>query len=455
MTGAVALPRPRRREQPRLVRRLLVDPQPVLDELRDTCGPVCGLGFGPVRIAVVGDPDALREMFALPSDCFRWNHKFNLLAPVVGKQSMIVSDGDAHRRRRASVQPAFSRRRLNGWIPMIVTQTDRAIDDAIAAHPADDESVDLYRVGRALVLDIVVRAMFGERLAARGPELGDLFQRAQDYLEAPAYRQLPHPIPRTARARVRADRRAFDAIVDEEIAWLRSHPPTEQFNVLATLVHEGELSDGEMRDQVNTLIGAGYDTTAASLAWMLWRTLLTDDLWARLREEAHAVFGPLGDPAEPDHTTLAGLQLAGRVVRETLRLHPAGVVSPREAAVDLVLGGYRIPAGTLVLWSAHLAGRDRRAWTDPLVFDPDRFLDLSAEQRELSDLAWVPFGRGARNCIGFALAQMELTLIVARLAQRLDIIPASRSVPGPVGMVVNRPAGGLPAQIRTVAEGRR
>jgi cytochrome P450 len=99
------------------------------------------------------------------------------------------------------------------------------------------------------------------------------------------------------------------------------------------------------------------------------------------------------------------------------------------------------------LWSAYLAGRDPSAWPDPLHFNPDRFADLTGEQKAVADQAWVPFGRGARNCIGFALAQMELTLMIARLAQRLDVTPISATIPRPVGMVVNRPAGGVPMRV--------
>ena len=159
------------------------------------------------------------------------------------------------------------------------------------------------------------------------------------------------------------------------------------------------------------------------------------------------MLGPVAVPRAPstaDERTLADLQLANRVMHETTRLHPAGAIAPREAAVDLTLGGYRISKGTLILWSAHLSGRDPVAWTDPLVFDPDRFVDPDPEQRALSDVAWVPFGRGARNCIGFALAEMGLTLIVARLAQRLDVELVTTEKPRPVGMVVNRPWGGAP-----------
>ncbi len=195
------------------------------------------------------------------------------------------------------------------------------------------------------------------------------------------------------------------------------------------------------------LIGAGYDTTSASLSWMFWCISHEPGLWQRLRNEADDVYGPLGHAPVADAHTLARLDLANRVMRETTRLHRAGVLSPREAARDVIVGGYRIPKGTLILWSAHLAGRDPRAWAEPLRFDPDRFLTPSDDQKTLADIAWVPFGRGARNCIGFALAQMELTLIIARIAQRLDITSTASEIPRPVGMVVNRPAGRAPMRV--------
>ncbi len=437
------LPKPSLRRQPALLRRIFEDPAPVLDELRASLGPMFGLGAGPARMAVIGDPTALRELFAMPSDWFRWNHKFNVLGFVVGPDSMIVSDGDEHTRRRKSVQGAFSRRRLNGWIPTIIERTDATIDRLLVDLPPTGAEIDMYPVGRSLVLDIVVRSLFGERMADRATEIGDLFERPQDYLESSFVRQLPHPLPFTRRSRVATDRRHLDALIDTEIAARRDGPSGDPLDVLEALVVDGALDDSEIRDQVATLIGAGYDTTAASLAWMLTRGARDNAVWDRLGREADAVFATGG---VPDHTTLAALTFGDRVMRETLRLHPAGVISPREAARDITVGGYSIPKGTLILWSAHLAGRDAGAWTDPLAFRPDRFIDSDPEQTKLADIAWVPFGRGARNCIGFAVAQMELTLIVSRLAQRVAIA-AEGSMPPPKGMVVNRPSGGASMRV--------
>lgn len=442
-----ALPRPPWYRQPRMLREIFVAPHQVLDDLRAEYGPVVGLGAGPLRLAIVGDPSALREMFRTSTDAFRWGHRFNVLGFVVGDDSMIVSDGLAHKRRRGAVQTAFARKRLNAWIPMIVEQTDAAIDSLVDRLGAPGTIFDLYPVGRRLVLEIVVRALFGERLAQRAGEIGERFERPQAYLESPALRQLPHPFPFTSRARVRADRRALDTIIDQEISYRRDAPTDEHGDVLDALVAEGSLTDAEIRDQVVTLIGAGYDSTSATLAWMMLRAASCDGLWERLRREADEVLGPIGEPARCDEVALRRLELSERTMRETTRLHPAGAIAPREAVQDVVIGDYRIPAGTLIVWSAHLAGRDPDAWEEPLRFDPDRFVAPSPERAALAEMAWVPFGGGTRNCIGFALAQMELTLILARFAQRLDVAPPSPTLPKPVGMVVNRPTGGTPLHV--------
>jgi cytochrome P450 len=442
---AAAPPRPPIHQQAPLLVKMFSDPQPVLDQLRAEYGPVVGLGFGPAKMAIVGGPQEVRSLFDRPVEDFRWNHKFNALAVVVGKKSMITSDGDDWARRRASVQSSFSRRRLNGWIPMILEQADAAVD-ALPAEGTHD--IDLYRVGRAAILEIVVRAFFGESMADQATRFGELMQCPQDYLELPAWKQVPHPFPIGKRGRVKADRRRFDGLVRQAIASIRANPSGDPGDVLEVLVHDDSVCEQEILDQVNTLVGAGFDTTAASLAWMLWCCGLAPDIWAALRAEADAVLGAPGhDRDRADHSTLNRLEFADRVVRETLRLHPAGVISPREAARDIEVGGHTITKGTLVLWSAHLSGRDPDVWNDPLHFDPDRFHDTTEDQWAAAGAAWVPFGGGRRNCIGFALAQMELTLLIARLAQRLDVETPATGKPGPIGMVVNRPRGGVPFKV--------
>lgn len=437
MTATSTAPPPPPGRPTSMIRRIMSDPTPVLDEIAAAGLPVVGMGRGLLRMAIVADPQLVRKVFSMPVSRFRWSHPLNILRFVVGDQSMLVSDGDDHRRRRGAVLPALARRQLDRWVPAIVDQADIAIDGL--AEEAGRQPVDVAPHARRVTMAVVVQALFGSRLSARVDELSELFKRPQAYLESPAVRQIPHPIPFTRRARVRQDRRRIDAIVDVEIAHRRLHPAYEDHDLLTALVRSGALSDAEIRDQVATLIGAGYDTTAASLSWAAWRATTAPGVWDELRREADAAFAE-----STDEGLLGRLPLAADVIRETLRLHPAGVIAPRLAAEDITLGPYLLRRGTLVAPSPYLAGRDPRAWDDALTFDPHRFDRMTDEQRSLANRAWVPFGGGARSCIGFALAQMELTILIARMAQRLDLRPASAAIPPPTGLVVSRPSGGAP-----------
>ena len=292
-----APPRPPVHQQPKLLMAMFRNPQPVLDHLRAEYGPVVDLGLGPAKLAIVGGPNEVRSLFTRPVEDFRWNHKFNARAVVVGSESMITSDGDDWARRRASVQSAFSRRRLNGWIPMILEQADAAID-ALPAHGTHE--IDLYRVGRAAILEIVVRAFFGESMTDKATRFGELMQRSQDYLELPAWKQLPHPFPIGKRGQVKADRRAFDDLVRHAIVSIRANPSDDPADVLEVLVNDDSVSEREILDQVNTLVGAGFDTTAASLAWMLWCCGLAPDDTSRTQRHSTDTLD-----VDPIHISLA------------------------------------------------------------------------------------------------------------------------------------------------------
>jgi cytochrome P450 len=445
------MPRPRGlRPVIAAARGLTGDPCPTLDRLGAELGATFAVELGPLKIAVVGDPACLTDLLAHPVSAFQWGHRFNVLRFFVGDGSVIVSDGEAHRRRRAMVQPAFARRRLDQWAPMIVHETDRIIETRLAG----DQTVDLFPVGRRLVLDIVINALFGRGLPADAATFERLIEPAKTYLEQSGLRQLPHPFPYTRRARCRAAREELDVLVDAEIARRRrrsrsgSGDARADADVLDLLLDDEDPAtaptDAEIRDQVVTLIAAGYDTTASALAWTLLAAATTPGVWDRLRVEADSVFTAGVDPR-----TQTALEYTRAVVHESLRLYPPGVFAPRRAITDIDVGPYRIARGTMILWCPYLAGRDAATWPEPLDFRPERHLNVTEEQAAAMRAAWVPFGRGPRQCVGFALAEMELVLITARLAQRIDVEVETQTMPEPYGMVVNRPRGGVVARVRS------
>lgn len=434
------------------VRGLLDDPTTALDACASAYGPTFAVGGGPLRLVVVGDPTHLTDVFAQPNSSYRWGFPLNVLGFIVGPTSLIVSDGDVHQRRRAAVQPAFARRRLDGWIPMIVAEADRMIDEGLGPALDHSGSVDLYPFGKDLVLAITVRAFFGNGLQHRTGEIGAIFDALQAYLELPGPKQIPHRLPFTQRSRARAARHRFDRIVDEEVVRRRAAraadpdgAAAETGDLLDVFVDDADsaMSTREIHDQVNTLIGAGYNTTAATLAWTVQRALTTPGVWPRIASEARGAFERSD---APDAEALRQLRYASATVHEALRLHPAGSFAPRQAVTDVAVGDHVVPRKAMIMWSPYLAGRSIDAWGDPLEFRPERHLDPPPEKVAQMQAAWVPFGRGPRRCIGFGLAQMELTLIVARLALRLDLQAVNQDTPSPQGVVVNRPRGGVPVR---------
>lgn len=443
-SDAITPPGPTGRENLRILRQLFDEPAPALRELADTFGPVCALGFGPVRIAVIGDATTLRAMMSTNAAAFRWRHRYNKLGLgfVVGRQSLIVSDGEAHRRRRHAVQGAFSPPRLREWTPMVRECTDDIIAEVARTLPTTGV-LEWTPLVRRLILEITVNAFFGRSFAGSAEEIGALMRRPQGLLEASAIRQVPHPFPFTLRSGVRRDRRDLDRMIDVEIDRLRTTEVEDHDDLLGVLVRSGSLSDAEIRDQVVTLLGAGFDTTSAALTWMLLQVGTDPAVAAKIRSEADQRFDQAAERGD-----MSELPYAGRVVRESLRLHPPALLGIRMTATDQRIGQFAVRGGTLVVWSPYLAGRDERSWPDAARFNPDRFLDPTEEQRQLSERAWVPFGRGPHMCIGFALAQMELTMALSRLIQRLDIETLAREMPRPVGTVVNRPEGGAVTRVR-------
>jgi cytochrome P450 len=443
------------RDSLRAARALLTEPCSALDALSSQYGRTFDVKLGPQRLVIVGDA-ALVGQVVPAAENFRWRTAFRNLTIITGPTSLLVSDGEDHRRRRRQAQPAFALRRLEGWKPLVVRETDALVERLPAG--AD---VDLQPLVRQLVMRIITQALFGEHLASRADAIGEALAPGLAYATQPALRQLPHPFPAGRRHAARRARAATDRLIDAEIVRRRTLPVGDGNDILDAVLAEqaaspdGSSPDGsspddqEIRDLVVSLIGAGTDTTSTGIAWTLVRALTTPGVWQRLRAEADAV---LDDPSRPD--LLARLPYAEAVVRESLRLHPPGPISPRFAVRPFSVGPYDVRPRTFVVWSAYLMGRDPAYWDEPTVFRPERFLDgsgLAVDRDAVTNLAYLPFGAGVRKCIGFALAQMEMQLVVSRLAQRLDLEPAFTQIPAPEGMVTSRPRGGVPAMTHMAA----
>jgi cytochrome P450 len=254
---------------------------------------------------------------------------------------------------------------------------------------------------------------------------------------------LPPAVPTPRNLRYRRAIRVLDSLVYGIIADRRARPGIETGDLLSMLLatrdeETGEgLSDRELRDQLLTFIAAGHETTAVALAWTFYLLSENPDADERLRAEISEVL----DGRAPTIHDLPRLAFTRRLIEESLRLYPPVYGLVRDALKDDEIGGFHIPARSMVVISPYLTHHHPAVWPDPERFDPDRFCPERAEGRPR--FAWFPFLGGPHQCVGQEFAMMEATLVVARVAQsfRLRLAPGFEVVPKP--MLSLRPRNGI------------
>lgn len=273
------------------------------------------------------------------------------------------------------------------------------------------EAFDGYQLFRGAIRRSTIRSLFGADLAERAEEIGRMLQPLLDLIDlnptvAEAHRRARTPLWR----RARAARHGLDELVFEEIAQARRGPVDAR--MLSVLVHGRDgsgsgLSDLELRDQVVSLIAAGYETTSAAMGWVLHGLGQRPDLMIAAREESLAV-------SEPGTAGLDALPLVQAIVTEALRLWPPAAVSARYVRTAFELDGHLLRARTTLLYSPYVTHRSARVYADPLRFRPERW--LAGDKRATSE--FLPFGGGAHRCIGSRLATTELAVMLSRLLAR-------------------------------------
>jgi cytochrome P450 len=374
------------------------------------------------------------------SRLFRWRGGFETLIPLSGETALLVSDGPGHDRRRELVQPAFHRTRVDRYLRVFVDTLDGLVD---GWRPGQE--VNLYRSFRPTVRASTVRGFFGEELAAadRGG-LGTDLESALSTFNYSLPKQLilqrvPNPIwRRTEAAIARVDRRVY-----AEIARRRDGESGD--DILGLLLDSGEMTDNELRDMVVSLIVASYDTTSSGLSWAVYALWSDPGTLRRAREEVHA---ELGDEP-PSLADLRRLTYLDWVTSEVLRMYPPAMAGARQAAEPFTFAGHRVRAGEMVVFSQYVTHRLPRLWPDPDRFWPERWDRDRPGYRRPSSYEYLPFGVGARRCIGSNLAKAEITATLARLLQRTELELLSRDVE-PGGFTAMSPRGGIRARVAEV-----
>jgi cytochrome P450 len=373
-----------------------------MQRMRDRYGSaftIQSLNLG--RMVMLADPGEVRELFqAAPADA---DTPAANLGSVLGPGSFFAIKGDEHRRQRKLLTPPFHGRRLRAYEAMIESETVRETSGWPVGRP-----FPVMPSTMRITLNVVLRAVFG----AEGAELDDLRTLLPPMVKLGSILAVLPAVRRDLRgygpgARFAGYRQRYDTLVGRLIDRATADPALDdRDDVLAMLVQSryddgSAMSRGQIADQLLTLLTAGHETTATTLAWAVERLRRHPGVLDRLAA---------GDPG-----------LLAATLLEVQRVRPVIEMTTRQVyAESLQIGRWTLPRGTVASVCIALLHEDETLFDRPEVFDPDRFAGARADT-----YGWIPFGGGVRRCIGAAFATVEMTVVLRTLLRDFTFAPAA------------------------------
>jgi cytochrome P450 len=376
-----------------------------LPRLRRRHGDVFSIRIMPGRrVVMLADAEHIRAVFAGPADVFHAGDANELIRAVVGDRSVMVLDEDEHLRMRRLLMPAFNGAALRGYRGMF----DQYAGDEVAGWPVG-RPVRLLERMEAHTISIILRVVLGITDQARFDRLHRLMGTVVDtgfvQMLAWMYRGLERYQPWR---RMRGMQDQVDELLFAEIGERRSVPDlADRDDVLSRLISGGKgdndvLTDAELRDQLISLVRAGFETTAGALTWVFHEL-------AR-RPEQLAAAQRAADEGDDDYLEA--------VVKETLRLRPVLYQVARLLTEPAEVGGHLLPADVLVVPCVGLVHQQATYHPSPGDFQPERFIGGNPVSG-----SWIPFGGGVRRCPGASFGLMEATSVLRAVLTRFDVRP--------------------------------
>jgi cytochrome P450 len=399
----------------------------------------CTLGRRPMWM--VSSAELAHDVLVTHEDAFTKAPGLGVFArPLLGN-GLLTAEKDDHRRARRLLAPAFAPRRVASYAVQMVACAQRA-----AARWRPGQHVDLADEMMRLTLAVVGRTLFDADIEGDAKVVGRSITDSMEYLLDSLALPLPAawPLPRNRRMKravIELDEVVY-RIIDE-----RKARPGDRGDVLSMLLAARDddgsgLGDQAVRDNIMTLMIAGHDTVANTLAWT-WYLLTTHPaIYDRVLAEIDAVCGA----RPPTSDDLPRMPLGTMVIEESMRLYPPAYAIGRQAERAIRIGDASVAAGDIVIIAVHEIHARPDYWPEPLAFRPERFTEDEKKARPRQ--RYLPFGAGPRICIGNFFAMTEAQLLLSTLAQRWRFTLAQPPTIEPEPLVTLRPRGGVRVQVQ-------
>jgi pentalenene oxygenase len=373
------------------------------------CGDLVQIRLGPLKVLVVSSPDLTRQLLLDDATFDKGGPLFDRVREALGNGLLTCPHAD-HRRQRRLLQPSFHRARLPGYAKEMSENATEMVGAWIDGQLIDVTTATQQITARSLAATIFANALPPDTLEQTLQDIDTLWVGWARRVILPATLGR-FPTPGYWRYR-RAGAR-FRQTVSEVLARRRNNGTGHGDDLISLLLAvDAGLSDTEIYEQMMTLLAAGIETTASTIAWALYLLACYPEIQRQLNDEVDTVLQ--GGMAAYEH--VSSLRLTNRIVTETLRLYPAPWFVTRTATIDTLLGGHAIPAGTALAYSPFALHHRSDLFPQPERFDPDRW--LPENDANIPPGAFVPFGHGARKCAGDAFAVTQAILVLASLSAR-------------------------------------
>ena len=420
------------------LRELLAAPYAFLADAAERHDGIASFRVFHRTFVVVSDARLIEQALVTDAALFVKGRQYKNVQMLIGRGLVTLPDGPWQEHRRV-IQPGFHRKALTHLAGVVTSAVERRLAEWREGGSGRPFPVvtGMRAISEQVISEVLLGTPVEEMISAR---VSALFE---DAFRALAVRNwspvsLPAFVPTRGTRMIAAKRRALYAFLETRMEARLAEGVGTHGDVLDMLllahIDPGDRQPAFSREDVigemSTLYLAGYETTAATLSWALYFLARYPDVQSRLHEEVRRVLGK----RPPSWDDIPALVYTGQVISETLRLRPAIHTIARVATRTTSLGGYRIPAGTTVMFSFYGLHRSPRYWPAPATFDPDRF--DPAVGRSWPKLAYMPFSIGQHRCIGANLAIAEATLALAEMARRVELHL-------PPGMAELQPVNGL------------
>ena len=386
------------------------------------------IGFGN-NLVFVNHPQAVQQLLTSDRKHFFASGKENhLLKPLLGEYGIALLDGDRHKKRRKLLLPPFHGERMQAY-----GNTIRDLTTNIFEQFSPNQTFTARKATQEISLQVILEAVYGLYDGERPQKLRGLLSRISDVFSSPltsAFLFFPWLQKDWGKwspwGNLLRQQKILDKTIYQELAERRVNQEPQREDILSLLMSARDeagqpLSDIELRDELMTLMFAGHETTATAIAWALYWIHLLPEVKRKLIEELKS----LG--ADPEPMAIAKLPYLNAVCQETLRICPVGMLTfPRVATQDIELFGYDIQAGQILVGCIYLTHQREDLFPNAQQFRPERFLE-----QQFSPYEFMPFGGGARRCIGEALAQFELKIAIATILTRYELALASNQAEKP------------------------